>query len=190
MVRVRRILAKVATRLEPVVRRAPVPVFPMQPVLLHLVRGVARRHPDIFDRLGPHTHKRFLIDPVNLPFVFLLRPNPHHPTLTAYRRKETPAYDARMAGTFLTLLDLVDGKLDSDSLFFSRELTVEGDTEAVVVLRNALDDLDESVIEDILRALGPLAVPVRLALKTLRQLKSDKTHAEEAAPHDAVFATP
>lgn len=184
--RIRAGLVAVAAKLGPVVSRAPVPVFPLQPVLLHLVRGVARRHPEIFDRLGPHTHKRFLIDPVNLPFVFLLRPNPHHPTLTAYRRKDLPACDARMAGTFLTLLDLVDGKLDSDALFFSRALTVEGDTEAVVVLRNALDDLDESVIRDILRSFGPLGAPARFALKALRRLKPE----EDSAPHDSAFATP
>ena len=55
------------------------------------------------------------------------------------------------------LFDLIDGSLDGDALFFSRKLRVTGDTEAVVALRNALDDVDGGVVESITRAFGPLA---------------------------------
>jgi len=37
------------------------------------------------------------------------------------------------------MIELLEGRADGDALFFSRTLTVEGDMEAVVALRNAID---------------------------------------------------
>jgi len=61
------------------------------------------------------------------------------------------------------LIDLLEGRLDGDALFFSRELTVEGDTEAVLLLRNAVDSDEVDLFEDLLSVLGPLAGPLRFA---------------------------
>jgi len=43
---------------------------------------------------------------------------------------------------------MVDGTYDGDALFFSRDLSIEGDTEAVLALRNAIEnaDLDLSTV--------------------------------------------
>lgn len=117
--------------------------------------------PELFERLGPHGTKRFLIDPVNLPFAVLLQPDPKNIFLRAVRRRKPGYYDARIAGTFLTLLAMVDGWLDGDALFFSRDLQVKGDTEAVVSLRNALEDLDGSIADDVAAVFGPAGRPVR-----------------------------
>jgi predicted lipid carrier protein YhbT len=146
----------------------PFPVTLLQPVLARAIRHVIATRPGIFNRIGPHTGKRFLIDPVDLPFAMLLRPDPRRPSLRAVRRDERPGHDARIAGRFLTLLDMVDGRLDGDALFFTRELAVEGDTEAVVCLRNALDDVEGSVIEDCAELFGPLG---QHALALLRRLR-------------------
>ena len=148
---------------------APLPLFVIQPVLGRIVRHVARTRPELFSRIGPHKDKLFLIDPVNLPFALILRAHPDSPSLKAYRRRKLPPTDARIAGTFLTLLDMIDGRLDGDALFFTRALRVEGDTEAVVCLRNALDDLEGSVAEDTADLFGP---PGRRALKVLRKIRS------------------
>ncbi|MBI2234127.1 MAG: SCP2 sterol-binding domain-containing protein, partial [Micavibrio aeruginosavorus] len=121
---------------------APVPLPLIQPLLQKIVRSAAQNRPEIFNRLGPHRRKTYLIDPVNMPFVLVLRPDAAAPSLRARRRRDNIPHDARIAGTFLTLLKMIDGRLDGDALFFTRELTVEGDTEAIVVLRNAMDDLD------------------------------------------------
>lgn len=97
----------------------PLPLLPLQPVLGRIVRSIVRHRPGIFSRIGPHTEKTFLIDPVNLPFCLLLQPSPSTPRLRAVRRnKGAQTYDARIAGSFLTLLDMVDGRLDGDALFF------------------------------------------------------------------------
>lgn len=147
---------------------APLPLVLMQPLLQRVVRRIARRRPELFARIGVHSQKQFLIDPLNLPFVFLLQPCKEHPRLRALRRDEQTTHDARIAGTVLTLFDMVDGRLDGDALFFTRDLIVEGDTEAVVCLRNALDDLEGSIADEIAACLGP---PGRLLFAALRRIR-------------------
>ena len=156
---------------------APVPLALLQPILARVAGHVARTHPELFARLGPHTVKRFLIDPTDLPFVLVLVPDATRPHLKAHRRHENPRHDAAIAGTFLDLLDMADGSLDGDALFFTRDLSVSGDTEAVVALRNALDDFDDSVVECAAGAFGPLSGPVALALSAARAFRARRRHA-------------
>jgi len=136
---------------------------------------MARTHPLLFSRLGPHTGKHFLIDPIDLPFVLVLRPDAAHPSLRVFRRTANPPHDAVIASTFINLLDMIDGRLDGDALFFSRELRVAGDTEAVVALRNALDDFEGSALDGVIAALGPLSKPAALAVAALHRLTSRNT---------------
>lgn len=150
---------------------APVPLPFLQPLLRRIIKRAARTRPELFNRLGLHKDKRYLIDPLNMPFVFLLSPDSQKPELRAYRRPVKIAYDSRIAGTFLTLLDMVDGRLDGDALFFTRDLIIEGDTEAVVVLRNALDDLEGSIADDIAATFG---APARMALSALRRIRKNR----------------
>ena len=147
---------------------AGVPLALLQPILTHIATHVARSRPELFARLGPHTDKLFLIDPIDFPFVLLLRPDAARPYLKASRRYERPRHDAAIAGTFLNLLGMMDGSLDGDALFFSRDLRVTGDTEAVVALRNALDDFEGSALDSIISAFGPLSVPLQIALSSWR----------------------
>ena len=153
---------------------AGVPLAVMQPVLSHIATHVARSRPELFARLGPHTDKLFMIDPIDLPFVLLLRPNPERPSLVAARRRPKPRHDAAIAGTFLDLIGMMEGSLDGDALFFSRDLRVSGDTEAVVTLRNALDDVEGSALDSIISAFGPLSAPLQLALSSLRGTRTRK----------------
>ena len=143
----------------------------MQPILSRIASHVARTRPELFARLGAHIRKRFLIDPIDLPFVLVLVPDSARPSLQAYRRIEKPKHDACIAGTFLDLLDMMDGSLDGDALFFSRDLRVSGDTEAVVALRNALDDFDGNVVDAMAGAFGPLSAPAALVISGLRAIR-------------------
>ena len=159
----------------PLLRFLPLPL--LQPVLTLIGTQVAKRQPDVFLRLGPHAQKSFVIDPTDLPFVLVLKPRPEAPSLSAWRRNEVPSSHARIAGTFLNLFELIDGSLDGDALFFSRRLRVTGDTEAVVALRNALDDVDGGVVESITRAFGPLAPIATMTVSHLRMLsRQEKNH--------------
>lgn len=154
---------------------APLPVPVLQPALRRIASNVFQSRPELAARLGPHKTKRFLIDPVNLPFAFLLRPDPDDVLLEAVRRRRKAAHDARIAGTFLTLLDMVDGRLDGDALFFSRDLQVTGDTDAVVSLRNALDDAEGSPADDVAALYGPAG---RMILRNLRAMRRRVCHGE------------
>ncbi len=148
----------------------PLPLALIQPLLDHMARHVARSRPELFARLGPHTTKSFVIDPVDLPFVLVLIPDAERPHLKAFRRSQQPQSDATIAGTFFTLLDMVSGTLDGDALFFSRDLRITGDVEAVVALRNALDDFEGNVIDTILCGLGIFSRPAAFALAGLRAI--------------------
>ncbi len=148
--------------------RLRLPLLPLQPLLAHVVRSVARRHPGLFNRLGPYAGRRFLIVLTDLPVALWLHPHPAAPRLCAVRPDHPPDHDARIAGRFATLLALTDGRLDSDAIFFDRALSVDGDTEAVVALRNALDDLDESLVDAVCAGFGPLSPTLRHVLDRLR----------------------
>ena len=150
---------------------APVPLALLQPIFTRIATHVAQARPELFNRLGAHAGKRFLIDPIDLPFVLVLTPEPELPRMSAHRRSERPAHDAAIAGTFFNLLDMIDGSLDGDALFFSRDLQVSGDTEAVVALRNALDDFEGSALDSVVASFGPLSAPAALALSTVRAVR-------------------
>lgn len=138
------------------------PPVVLQPVLSAAMTAMKRCHPDIFERLADLGEPRYLIDPVDLPFVFLLRPDPEAPTLTAASDAEGFEATAAIRGPLLALIDLLEGRLDGDALFFSRDLVVEGDTEAVVALRNAVDGADIDLLSDVLSVLGPFSGPARV----------------------------
>lgn len=138
----------------------------VQPVLTRVVRRIAKRHPSLFARLGPHQGTDFVIDPVELPFALHLRPDPQALVFRAVPRGAAPDAGATIRGKFMLLLELVDSEEDGDAAFFSRDLEVTGDTEAVVRLRNALDDVDGSIAEETAEMFGP---PGRAILARLRR---------------------
>lgn len=150
----------------------PLPPIALQPALALAMRTLRRRHPGLFDRLSGLGAPSFLIDPVDLPFAFLLETDPERPRLTALGRTAATdqAATATIRGPLMTLIDLAEGRLDGDALFFSRDLAVEGETEAVVALRNAIDDAEIDLVGDLLSALGPLAGPARLAVNGMTAL--------------------
>lgn len=132
------------------------PLTPLSLAGAHLVQNVGRRHPSLFARLGPLAKKTFLIDPTDLPFVFRLEPQPDAPRLEALRRQDAGHWDARIAGPLAALLGMVHGVYDGDALFFSRDLVIEGDTEAVLALRNAIDNEEIDLVDEAAALFGPL----------------------------------
>ena len=141
----------------------------VQPLLTRVVTRIAARHPSLFARLGPHQATDYIIDPTELPFALHLRPDPQALVLRAVPRDLAPQAGARICGRFLLLLELIDSEEDGDAAFFSRDLEVSGDTEAVVRLRNALDDVDGSIAEDTAAMFG---APGRAILARLRRAYS------------------
>ena len=139
------------------------PVRPslLQPAFDAGLRAVVRRHPDMFERMGSFGDAAVCLDPVDLPFVLLMEPHATEPRLTVRASIEPEEVSATIRGPMATLIALAEGRVDGDALFFSRELVVEGDTEVIVALRNAIDGAGIDLIEDISRQLGPLGRPFR-----------------------------
>lgn len=135
------------------------PLGPLAVSLTAYARHVARRHPGLFRRLGAYNHTRFVLDPTDLPFVICLDPNGGVPRVTLTRGRGEGA--ARIAGPLSALLGLVHGAFDGDALFFSRDLVVEGDTSAALALRNAIDDAELDLSQEISQFSGPFAAPLQ-----------------------------
>jgi predicted lipid carrier protein YhbT len=63
---------------------------------------------------------------------------------------------------------LLEGSADGDALFFARKIEISGDTEAILALRNALDDNAINLPRDLSPLAGPLAGIVRAAMEQFR----------------------
>lgn len=126
--------------------------------LNRLAALLARRHAGMLERLADFAGATCLIVPRDLPAAFLLtlQPAPQPPWLELVDAAATEAR-ATIRADLATLLQLLEGRIDGDALFFSRDLTVEGDMEVVVALRNAVDDAGIDLIGDAASACGPFA---------------------------------
>ena len=150
------------------------PTLPLDLALRRFVTSLADRHPSLFSRLGDQATKRFLIEPTDLSFAFLLAPDPAMPRLEAVKRQGDGsfdvAHDAHISGPLAALVGMVHGSLDGDALFFSRDIVIEGDTEAVLALRNAVDDAEIDRAEEVAMITGPASSFVAEVFRRARPL--------------------
>ena len=116
--------------------------LPLGPALTLSLRALARRRPGLFDRLGEFSRERFFIDPVDLAFSFVVVPDGERATVKATGKDEAHDCPVVIRGPILTLLALLDGTQDGDALFFNRVISISGRTEAVLALRNAIEDAE------------------------------------------------
>lgn len=149
---------------------------PVELSLGRALRRVARRQPEVFERLAAYHAATFLIAPTGWPVAFALSPRPDGEVKVV--RADAPGpFAARIEGRLGDLLDLFDGSLDADSAFFRRAIQVEGDTSAVVALHNTLEAADLTMAD----LLGPpFAAPwfeegVRAMRKAARRMSQAQT---------------
>jgi len=144
-----------------------------RPVVAHLaaavLRGLRQSHPRLLDNLARLEPAVVHIAPTDLPYRFALALGTVPVTLDIVAR-DAPRADATVMAPIATLVELLEGRIDSDTLFFRRDLRIEGNTEVVVGLRNVMDR-DELSVAAILDALaGPLGPPARVAARRLDRL--------------------
>lgn len=131
-------------------------------VLTRLGRVMVGRHPGMIARLGPEAGKRLLLEAEGLPALILLQADPL--SLRLYPHHRAPESDAQIRGSLAAFLSMLHGESDGDALFFSGELSISGDTSAVLALRNALDDAEiDLAAEFAALARAPEALVRRLA---------------------------
>lgn len=116
--------------------------LPLGPVLTLSLRSFARRRPEIFERLGEYCSARYLIDPTDLPFGFTVCPNGVSATVQITNGSGPVISDVVLRGPIMALLGILDGTFDGDALFFQRTISITGRTEAIVALRNAIEDAE------------------------------------------------
>ena len=135
--------------------------LPLVERLAHLAfHQVLKRHPGLLERLDGHMGKRFGFLATDIDIAFVICPGAR--SVRVMRGKYLPktgqrAPHATVSGPLGVLLSLLEGSSDGDAEFFVRALTVVGDMEAVLALRNALDDADIDLPTDLGALAGPLS---------------------------------
>jgi len=123
------------------------------------VRTIARRHRGLVARLAPSAGAKILIEIADVPCALLLsiEEAPRLPSLRLATGADRKLATASVSGQLGRLMELLDGDVDGDTMFFSRDLSITGDTSAILLLRNALDSEDIDLFDDMLDLLGPFA---------------------------------
>lgn len=136
-------------------------------------------HPGLKERLARANGKSFLLVFSDLAFNALLAVDQGRLALSLLPKHSPLHTDVAIHGASDAFLALLEGRADGDALFFSRDLRVEGDTEALLILRNALDSERIDLRETFFSLFGPFghvvsraAVPVeKLGMRFLRDLR-------------------
>ncbi|MDF2368451.1 SCP2 sterol-binding domain-containing protein [Sneathiella sp.] len=135
----------------------PLPVKFLSRLLTIFLGRMKRLYPEIANRLTPLGHCRFHIIPTDFPFSFLVILDNGKATAKILNKGQAVSnITASISGDIYSLIQLLEGSVDGDTLFFTRRLIVEGDTEAVLTLRNAIDSVDLSIKHILTGLTGPL----------------------------------
>lgn len=128
----------------------PMPLWLLQKITSFALCRIIHRHSDLADRLAAIGYAAVLIEPTDLPYQFKLSLGMSKPRLTIQRKGVAAKTEiATIRGATAVLLSLLEGNLDGDALFFSRLLSISGDVEVFVALRNAIDAANIDLMEDV-----------------------------------------
>jgi predicted lipid carrier protein YhbT len=128
--------------------------------------AVLDHHPRLLERMGPHAKRTFAFVPTDLPWGFLITPGARQ--LVVFRRGARVIADATISAPIVLLLALLEGKADGDAAFFARGIEVAGDMEAMLAVRNALDDAAIELPKELAPKSGLLRRPLEAGLERLR----------------------
>ncbi|WP_417462584.1 ubiquinone anaerobic biosynthesis accessory factor UbiT [Kordiimonas sp.] len=144
---------------------AALPATPLDLALQAVVDRITSSHPDAFSRLHltPGTLYRIAATDVGIAFMVIANPG-------GFRVKTAPASHPARAHVSIeapisALIALLEGKSDGDALFFARNIQVTGDTEALLMLRNAIDSVEIDFRAELLSFLGPAEPIVRRTIQ-------------------------
>lgn len=151
---------------------------PIEFILTKALRRVAAHKPEAFERLGAFRNSAFVVAPRDLPIAFLLRPSGSTGTVQVIDGRNRPNACANIHGALGDLLSIFDGSQDADAAFFSRRITVTGDTEAIVTLHNTLEAADLR-ITDLIGVSPDSARLIHRAVRLIRKV------AQSVSPHPA-----
>ncbi len=145
-----------------------VPPIVLQPMVEVLMQRMRQIHPRLFKNLARLDAAVVRIEPSDLPHKFILTFGKGRVSLVLADDASAPC-DACVKGKLEALLDLLEGRTDSDMLFFSRGIEITGDTSVMVGLRNTLDREEINLLDDVATLCGPFALPARRAIMLASQ---------------------
>ncbi len=131
-----------------------------------VLRSVERAHPRLPRNLLALDPAVVHVIPNDLPYGFALAFG-RDPARLGVIPREAHGADATIRASTRVLVDLLEGRIDSDSLFFRRDLTVSGNTAVVVGLRNVLDREPLMLADEFARVLGRFAPATRAVARRL-----------------------
>lgn len=143
-----------------------------------VLRRMENRHPSLFRNLALLQPAMVTVEPTDLPHRFSLIIGGGEARLELLQPADSdtiphcPNGHAVIRGSLAALLDMLEGRTDGDTLFFSRHLIISGDTGTIVGLRNTLDREDISLAEDFLSLLGPFSTPAAKILEKMHGLEN------------------
>ncbi len=116
----------------------------LTPILAVAARRLNRIMRPVRDRLDLAAERRLLLVVEDLPVAIAWTIGPETMRLQACPSDcSSPVAhaDAVVSGSLAALCEIAAGRKDADALFFSREITVEGDIGFMLALRHALEEL-------------------------------------------------
>ncbi len=116
----------------------------LAPVLAVVERRLSRIIRPVRDRLDLTVERRLLLVVEDLPVAIEWTIGPQTMRLRTRppgRFLRASHADAVVSGSLAVLCEIAAGRKDADALFFSREITVEGDVAFMLALRHALEEL-------------------------------------------------
>jgi len=100
-----------------------------------VLSAMIRRNPELGERLCELEGKVFFFEASDIGRGFFLEIRGGE--IKVVLHKTTPA-DVTMRGDVTVLLDVLAGRVDPDTVFFSRKLEIEGDTATAIHFKNIL----------------------------------------------------
>ena len=163
------------------------PLPPLQALVKVAVSGLRRSHPRLFERFPEVGDALVAVYPTDLPYGFTLRFGGEaiFDVRIHDRHAMPPDPTATIRGAFALLVRLLEGTIDGDAVFFSRDFAFEGDTEVILRLRNMLESEEIDLARDLLRGLGLPAPAVRDLTGRARRL-SDAAGRDLKTLHEAI----
>lgn len=137
-----------------------IPAALLQKMINGLLLGMRHDRPRLFKNLERLQASVIRVEPSDLTHKFELTFGQGPASLTIVGDEERP-HNACIKGKLESLLDMLEGRVDGDMLFFARDIEITGDTSIVVALRNTIDREEINLLDDATGVFGPFAKPVR-----------------------------
>lgn len=133
----------------------------LAPLVDAVVRRLGRSHPKLMASLSQLESGTVYIAPIDLPYGFALTIGGGQDARLQIVEAAPLQASASLSGSVAALLDLLEGRIDGDTLFFRRDLLVSGNAAVVVGLRNVLDREELRITDELGALCGPLRPAAR-----------------------------